>query len=145
LHRDRDHRAVELVIGKRHPRLAIEVVHNNLAERRIIFHLRPIHPKPDHTRRPQMRRQMRPPTAHQIEDRAALREQLRVDLADLRNRTVVDVSDEPRDRVKYLIIIVIDASKEIRGKLPGHGGNPVLRACGQIEFTLRNQPLSEIS
>jgi Mg-chelatase subunit ChlD len=66
---------------------------------------------------------MRSPTAHQIEDRAALRQQVRVDLADLRNRTVVDMRDEPRDRVKYLIIVVIDASEEIRGKLLGHAEN----------------------
>jgi hypothetical protein len=63
---------------------------------------------------------MRPPTAHQVENLSALREQLRVDLADLRDRTVVDMRDESRDRVKYLIIVVIDAPEEIRGKLPGH-------------------------
>jgi hypothetical protein len=67
-----------------------------------------------------MRRQMRPPTAHQVEDRAALREDLRVNLADLRDRTVIDMRDESRDRVKYLIIVVIDASEEIGGKLSGH-------------------------
>jgi hypothetical protein len=40
---------------------------------------------------------MRPPTAHQIEDRAALGKQVRVNLADLRDRAVVDMSDEARD------------------------------------------------
>jgi hypothetical protein len=67
-----------------------------------------------------MRRQMRPPTAHQVEDRAALREDLRVDLADLRDSAVVDMRYEAGDRVKYLIIVVIDASEEIGGKLSGH-------------------------
>jgi hypothetical protein len=67
-----------------------------------------------------MRRQMRSPTAHQVEDRAALGQELRVDLTDLRDCTIVDMSNESRDRVKYLIIVVIDASKIIGGKLLLH-------------------------
>jgi hypothetical protein len=63
---------------------------------------------------------MRPPTAHQVEDRAALRDDLRIDLTDLGNCAVVDMSDHPRNRVKYLIIGVIDAPEEILGKLSGH-------------------------
>ena len=50
----------------------------------------------------------------------ALRQQLRVNLADLGDRAVVDMRDEARDRVKYLIIVVIDAPEEIGGKLSGH-------------------------
>jgi hypothetical protein len=50
-----------------------------------------------------------------------LGEDLRVDLADLRDRAVVDMRDESRDRVKYLIIVVIDASEEIGRKFSRHG------------------------
>ena len=99
---------------------AIDIVNDNLGERRIVFHLGAIQPEADHARRPDVRRKMRSPTAHQIEDRAALRQQLRVDLADLGDRAVVDMRDEARDRVKYLVIGVIDAAEEIGGKLLGH-------------------------
>src|SRR5260370_31188019 len=95
-------------------------MYDDVGQRRILFHLCAIHPEPDHSRRPDMRRQMRPPTAHQIEDRAALRQNLRVNLADLSDRAVIDMRDESRDRVKYLIIVVIDAPEEIGRKLLRH-------------------------
>src|SRR5260370_7102430 len=95
-------------------------MYDDVGQRRILFHLCAIHPEPDHSRRPDMRRQMRPPTAHQIEDRAALRQNLRVNLADLSDRAVIDMRDESRDRVKYLIIVVIDAPEEIGRKLFSH-------------------------
>src|SRR5260370_4659565 len=95
-------------------------MYDDVGQRRIIFHLRAIHPEADHSRRPDMRRQMRPPTAHQIEDCATLRQNLRVNLADLRDCAVIDMRDESRDRVKYLIIVVIDAPEEIGRKLFRH-------------------------
>jgi predicted nuclease with RNAse H fold len=45
---------------------------------------------------------------------------LRVNLADLRDRAVIDMRDESRDRVKYLIIVVIDAPEKIWRKLFRH-------------------------
>jgi len=54
--------------------------------------------------------------------RKRLRTDRRLDvLANLREPTIVDMNGELRRRVKYLIIVVVDAPGEIGGKLSGRG------------------------
>jgi hypothetical protein len=60
------------------------------------------------------------PTAHQVEDGAALRKQLRVELADLGNRAIIYVNQEARHRVESLILGVVDAAKKLGFKISGH-------------------------
>ncbi|MGA8795223.1 MAG: hypothetical protein WB498_20050 [Candidatus Binatus sp.] len=55
------------------------------------------------------------------------------DLADLREPAIVEMYDEPRSRVKYLIIVVVDAPEEIGGKLSGHGE---ILFCGSVDRLL---------
>ena len=120
LDRDGHDRAVELRVIEGQSRARIDIVDDGFGELRVVVHLRLIEPDADHARRSRMRQQMGAPTAHQIEDGAALREQLGIDGADLFDRAVVDVDHEARRHIEEFILGIIEATEKLRFKIGGH-------------------------
>ncbi len=92
-------------------------MNDRLGDLRIIVHLGAIEPDPDDAGGAHLRGEMGAPAAHHIEDGAAGREQLRVDLADLRDRAIIYMDDEAGGGVEILVLRIIDTAKKLRFKV----------------------------
>src|SRR5208282_6579830 len=85
---------------------------DDFGQRRIIAHLLLIQAKSGHPGRLEPGGQMRPPTAHQVENCAPRRDPLRIDFPDRRDSWIVNMDDPPRPSIELLIFRLVDATEE---------------------------------
>src|SRR6202011_2946647 len=110
-------RAVKLRIVEGESLIGVDVVNDGLGNLRIVLHLSAIEADADHARGTYVFVQVRAPTAHQVEDGAALWKQLGIDLTDLGDGAVIYMDYEARHRVEKFIFGIVDAAKELRFKI----------------------------
>ena len=89
LDRGADRRAVELGRGKRQKRIAVEILHPPFVEKRIFGQRAALDADADDAAIRRLRREMRDPSRHHIEDRAARRQHLTVEIGNSGNRRAV--------------------------------------------------------
>jgi hypothetical protein len=102
---------IERLVGERQRRVGVEVVDDVLGRRRVGGQLGLVHPERDQSRR--WRIEVRDPRRAQVEH-VAREPELTVELGDRGDRPVVDVRDEPVERVEASVV-----GGSARSKKPG--------------------------
>ena len=91
LDRYADCRTVELGGGERQVRIAVQILYVPFVEKRVFCQLSGIETNPDDPRIGNFRRQMADPTRHQIENGAAGRQDLTIEIGDRGDRGRIDL------------------------------------------------------
>ena len=87
------HGTVELFVGERQPRLAVQIVDDVARQLRIVDHLLGVQPEAYHGARRQAWRQMTAPAAHEVEERPVSGQHVGIGVAQRRDGSVVDVDN----------------------------------------------------
>jgi hypothetical protein len=100
---DADPRSVELPADEWQAGVRVQVLDGVGVEPLVAAQLHLVHAEPDHTPVLDLGREVAHPTAHQVEDLSASREQFPVQLRDRRYCGLVNVRDEPGRPVESLV------------------------------------------